>query len=89
MVRVRVRLVSLLREAVGGSEVVIEVGEDATLRDVLKTLFTRYPGLEKLVRELEARGLDIVYLVNGRFSGLDQQVRDGDEIVILPPASGG
>ena len=89
MARVRVRLVSLLREAVGASEIAVEVGDEATLHDVLEALFNKYPSLKRLVHDLEMRGLDVVYLVNGRFSGLDQLVRDGDEIVILPPASGG
>ena len=89
--RVRVRLVSLLREAVGGrQELELELpGDSARLGDVVKALYERYPSLGKLVRELEDRGLNIVYMVNGQGASEDAAVRDGDTVTVLPPASGG
>ncbi|BES81233.1 MoaD/ThiS family protein [Pyrodictium abyssi] len=91
MVRVKVRLVSLLREAVGGRrELELELeSNSATLGDVLVKLFREYPRLKSLVEELEERGLAVLYTVNGRSASRDTMVSDGDEIAILPPASGG
>jgi MoaD family protein len=89
MARVRVRLVSLLRDAVGKPIVEVEVEDGATLGRVVEELFKAYPKLGEIVRALERRGLEVVYMVNGRFSGFDERVREGDEVVLLPPASGG
>ena len=90
MPRIRVKLVSLLREAVGGaSELVLEVGEGAKLGDALKHLFEKYPRLGKLVDELSRRGLDVLFVRNGKETNLDAKIEDGVELVILPPASGG
>lgn len=85
------RLVSLLREAVGGQqELELELGGDgATLGEVLEKLFARHPRLRSLVEELERRGMQVVYLVNGRSASRDTRVGPGDEVVLLPPASGG
>jgi len=89
--RVKIRLVSLLREAVEGRrEVELELGGDkATLGEVIDKLFKEYPRLKNLVEELEERGLAVIYTVNGRSASRDTIVSDSDEIAILPPASGG
>ena len=90
MPRIRVKLVSLLREAVGGaSELILEVDEGAKLSDVLKHLFEKYPRLGKLVEDLSRRGLDVLFVLNGKETNLGAEIKDGDELVILPPASGG
>ncbi|BEP18019.1 hypothetical protein PYJP_13710 [Pyrofollis japonicus] len=88
---VHVKLVALLREAVGGKDKVdIEIKNTSTkLRDVIDELFVKYPRLKNLVEELGKRGLDVLFVLNGKETNLDAEVRDGDEIVILPPASGG
>jgi len=89
--RVRVRLVSLLRDAVGGARSVeVEVpGEGMKLGELLEKLFRMYPRLREVIRGLEERGLNVVYMVNGESAGSEHVVRPGDELVVLPPASGG
>lgn len=91
MAKVKIRLVSLLREAVSGKgEVEIEINNDTvTLGEAIAKLFEEYPRLQKLVKELEERGLTVIYTVNGHSASRDTSVSDGDEIAILPPASGG
>ncbi len=89
--RVRVRLVSLLRDAVGGARSVeVEVPADGIrLGELLEELFRRYPGLREVIRGLEERGLRVLYMVNGESADMGRVVRPGDDVVILPPASGG
>jgi len=89
MVRVRVRLVSLLRDAVGKPVVEVDVEGEPTLGEVVKRLYEIYPRLREVVEGLEKRGLEVVYMVNGRFAGFDEKVGESDEVVVLPPASGG
>jgi MoaD family protein len=90
-VTVRVRLVSLLREAAGGNEVTISFDkvDSVSLGDVLRVLFEKYPRLGRVVEELEKRGLNVVYLVNGETAEPDRRLRSGDVVTLLPPASGG
>jgi len=87
--RVRVRLVSLLREAVGSRELELELEDGATLGDLLEALYGRFPRLREIVEGLEKRGLNVLFMVNGSTAALGERLRDGDVVTILPPASGG
>jgi len=86
--RVRVRLVSLLRDAVGGRSLVeVELpGSEASFEDVLKALYEQYPSLARLVEKLRERGLEILVVSE---KGREGGVKEGDTVVLLPPASGG
>ncbi|HIH75157.1 MAG TPA: MoaD/ThiS family protein [Methanosarcina sp.] len=97
MAEVRVKLFANLREAAGTPEVLLS-GEKVI--DVLLSLTERYPGLkdlifEKLDEKEESPALcsSINVLINGNnvrhLDGLDTELKDSDEIGILPPVSGG
>ncbi len=87
--QVRVRLVSLLREAVGSRELEVELEDGATLGDLLKVLYGKFPKLREVIESLGKRGLDVLFMVNGSTATPDKRLREGDVITILPPASGG
>ncbi|HET7292819.1 MAG TPA: molybdopterin converting factor subunit 1 [Vicinamibacteria bacterium] len=80
--RVRVRLFASLREAVGRSELELEVGGDATPEEVFRALSRTHPALTKRRASLSAA-------VNRRYVGFDEPLREGDEVVFVPPVSGG
>ncbi len=86
--RVRVRLVSLLRDAVGGRSLVeVELpGSEASLEDVLQAIYEQYPSLARLVEKLRERGLEVLVVPE---NGREGSVKEGDTVVLLPPASGG
>lgn len=52
---------------------------------MVKTAFTVREVLEKL--DLEQKYFAV--LVNGRKAGLDEQIKEGSEIIILPKIAGG
>jgi molybdopterin converting factor small subunit len=52
---------------------------------MVKTAFTVRQVLEKL--DLEQKYFAV--LVNGRKAGLDEQIKEGSEIIILPKIAGG
>jgi molybdopterin converting factor small subunit len=52
---------------------------------MVKTVFTVREVLEKL--DLEQKYFAV--LVNGRKAGLDEQIKEGSEIIILPKIAGG
>jgi len=80
--KVRVRLFAALREAMGRNEMEIELGEGATAEDAWSGLAARAPSLAPKRTSLTAS-------VNRRYAPFDTPLRDGDEVVFIPPVSGG
>src|SRR4028119_1023997 len=67
----------MLRERAGASEVTVELPEGARVRDAVAAL----GGL--------ADGLPLVMAVNREYAPDDALLDPGDELALLPPASGG
>jgi len=93
--RVTVRLPATLRGDVGGlSRLDVDVAEPATLDAVLDTLAGRHPALDRRLRD-ERRELRryVNFYVRGeecrRLAGGATEIRDGDEIDIIPSVAGG
>ena len=80
--KVRVRLFASAREAVGQGEVEAELGEGATVAQLLERLGATYPRLTPLAPSL-------LVAVNREYRGRDVSLREGDEVGIIPPVSGG
>lgn len=72
-----------------------ELNDGSTLSDLLTLLMERYPGLRDEIFEEGRRELQdyVNILVNGRninfINGLDTELKDGDLVVLFPPAGGG
>ncbi len=89
---IRVRVPTPLRRLAGGAHDV--VAEGRTVAEVIENLERRYPGFkERLCDEEGDLRRFINIFVNGediRFAqGLATPVKDGDELSIVPAASGG
>jgi molybdopterin synthase sulfur carrier subunit len=92
--KVKVKFFALLREAAGTKELEEELEENATVRSLLERLGGKLP---KRFRELVFEGQDVsknvIILVNRRgireLEGLETKLKDGDEVALLPPVSGG
>lgn len=80
--RVRIRLFASLREAVGQSELELDLAEKATPEDVWGRLAADHPDLARRRRSLTVA-------VNRRYAPFDQALAAGDEVVFVPPVSGG
>ena len=80
--RVRVRFFAGIREAVGRPELEIDVAEGATPEDVWRRLAADTPALA-------ARRPSLSAAVNRRYAAFDAVLADGDEVVFVPPVSGG
>ena len=80
--RVRVRLFASLREAVGTSEVELDLPEGATAEMAWQRLAEAHTALAPRRPRLTAA-------VNRRYALFDTPLRDGDELVFVPPVSGG
>jgi MoaD family protein len=86
-----VRIPTILRTYTGGEKAVS--GEGATLAQLIDHLEANHPGIkERLIDGSELRRFVNVYVNDEdvRFTGgLDTEVTDGDEVVVLPAVAGG
>lgn len=93
--RVLVRFYSVFEKVTGRREWVAQVKQGATLKELLKMLFKEFgPAFKELVVSGEwTVKTSCVVLLNGQnvilMEGLDTPLKDGDEIWLLPPLSGG
>jgi len=85
-VEIVIKFLSYLSEIVGIKKCLVKVPKNATLKDLINIVKSRWPQLGNVNLEV---GGQLLLLLNGTTAGPDTKLKDGDEIVILPPASGG
>jgi len=79
---VKVLCFAQLRDRIGDTEAAVPLPSGAIGRDLLRVLKGRYPRVGPL---LEVSRL----AVNCEYVSGDCELHDGDEVVIIPPVSGG
>jgi molybdopterin converting factor subunit 1 len=79
---VRVKFFAILRERAGASEISKELSDGATVGDLWRELQKDYP-------KLAVQGIRLLYAVNQNYVGADHRLREQDEVVFIPPVSGG
>ncbi len=80
--RVRVRLFASLREAAGQREAELHLAPGATAEEAWRQLATEHPALS-------ASRPSLIASVNRQYASFDTVLADGDEVVFIPPVSGG
>ena len=80
--QVRVRLFAALRDALGTGEVSLDLPERATAEEAWGALLSSHP-------ELAPRRKSLALAVNRTYAPFSQVLAPGDEIVFIPPVSGG
>jgi molybdopterin converting factor subunit 1 len=80
--RVKVRLFAGLKELTGGPEVVVDLKDGATVRDLEGRLAQEYPRLKPLLASL-------AFAVDEEYKTRDHVLHDDDEVALIPPISGG
>ena len=81
-VHISVRAFAGYREAIGARALRLDVGTDSTVAQAWDTLRARYPRLDTLPRPA-------AFAVNDEYVRPDTPLRDEDELVLVPPVSGG
>jgi molybdopterin converting factor subunit 1 len=79
---VHVRLFSVVRERAGLSELHLELPAGATVGSAAAKLTQRYPAIGELASRVE-------YAVNQSYAQPAILLKDGDELALIPPVSGG
>lgn len=79
---VTVRLFAAARESAGSSARSLELPADATVADAERMLAEAMPMVAPLLA-------GAAFAVNRAYARRDAPLRDGDELAVLPPVSGG
>lgn len=82
MPRVRVLLFAAYRERAGRAEVSLELERGATVAALVERLRRLFPRLAPPEQE-------VVVAVNQEYADPSQELREGDEVALIPPVSGG
>jgi MoaE-MoaD fusion protein len=80
--RVRVRLFAQLHEVVGEREVTLDLADGATVAELRTQLASRYPALGPHLA-------NAVCAVDEEYVAPDRPLREGDDVALIPPVSGG
>jgi MoaD family protein len=80
--KVRVQFYAQLRDLVGMRELDLELAERATVRDLLDEIYAQQPAL---------RSQDKTILIGAGVEFVDRnyELKQGEEIAIMPPVQGG
>lgn len=82
MISVTLKLFAAYQEALGLPDMVVELPEAITVGELCDRICTQYPDLKQW-RELTRFGINL------QFVEANTPINDGDEIVFIPPVSGG
>jgi MoaE-MoaD fusion protein len=80
--RVSVKLFAVVREKAGVGELSIDLPEGATVATAAEALAVRLPGVGEYLRRA-------AFAVNRSYAPPASPLREGDELAIIPPVSGG
>jgi molybdopterin synthase catalytic subunit len=81
-IRITVRLFAILRERAGVAETMLQLPGGANVREAQAVLIQRFPALNDVVRST-------AYAINRSYVPATTILRDGDELALIPPVSGG
>ena len=81
---VRVRLFAAIRETLGREQIEITLAAGATPEDAWRELLRL-----DTTGALSARRHNLAAAVNRKYAKFDAPLKDGDEVVFIPPVSGG
>lgn len=95
-IKVKVQTILYLSKIVGGREIELSVPEGCTLQEILEKMVENYGDelASHLFQPKSTTPLPYLRLmINGRdiafLNGTSTQLKEGDEILIMPPVSGG
>ena len=80
--KIKVKFFAILRERAGTAEVIKEIRDGSTVADLWQALQQDYP-------KLNVTGIRLLYAVNQNYVKPKYKLDDQDEVVFIPPVSGG
>jgi molybdopterin synthase sulfur carrier subunit len=92
---ITVKFVGALRHVSGAGELVLECKGNLSIRELMNEITKKLPALKRSLidQQLEDPRPNALMLVNGReisvLNGLETNLKNGDEIVLVPVVHGG
>ena len=80
--KIKVKFFAILRERAGTPEVTKDIRDGSTVTDLWQALQHDFP-------KLNVTGIRLLYAVNQNYVSPDFELSDRDEVVFIPPVSGG
>ena len=80
--KIVVKYFALFRDITGTDQDTVVIGEESMVSDLLGSIRSKYPEMDKTKR-------DVLVSVNRNFASHEVRLKDGDEVAIFPPVSGG
>lgn len=81
-IEIRFRAFALVRQALGKSDLAIQLPAGSTVADLLAQLASEYPALAPHLQRM-------IVTINHNFAGREHPLQEGDEVAVFPPVSGG
>ena len=82
MITVRVLFFGAARDAVGEDQIQLKLASGSTVGQALERLISNYPDVSRF-------GNSLLLAVDQEYADAKRQLRDGDELAVFPPVSGG
>lgn len=82
MISITLKLFAAYQDALGQPDMVMTLPEGITVRELCDRICSQYPDLKQW-QELTRFGINL------QFVAADTPLNDGDEVVFIPPVSGG
>src|SRR3954469_9372578 len=79
---VSLRFFASLREAMGRREMGFDLDDGSSVDDLRSRLGCEYPALQPLMTT-------VVFAINDEYVAVDEKLREGVEVALIPPVSGG
>lgn len=89
MVRVIVKYMLWIRDKIGIDKEEYVLKDGSVLKDLFETLSRKYIDLAKYFEKPLDKENPLIILVNNKKQDYGYVFRDGDEVIIMPPVSGG
>jgi MoaD family protein len=80
--KIHVQFYAQLRDLIGTREMDIDLGDDATVRDLLEKIYSQQPALR-------SHDKSILIGAGVEFVDRNHKLKPGEEIAIMPPVQGG
>lgn len=79
--KIKILAFGITRDILGGSTVEMQIPTAANVADLRAALYAEYPALQKLN--------NLAIALNTEYASEEQTITERDEVVLIPPVSGG